>query len=341
MLIADCGTVFLRVLEYYSGVLFLTTNRVGTIDEAFKSRIHVSLYYKDLDWEQTSQIFQYNIERVRELEELEKEDMRLIIDEPSIMSWAEQHFRYKAKLGRWNGRQIRNSFRTAVSLAHYDGQDDDLAEVDRATGRKRLTYRHFARVLATTQQFDAYMAKVAAATDSELAQRQRIRLDDHERPATAAPWNYAPQYGQVPQSPTPTPLGTDLPRHPSEISPGLHRTPHRQMLHHAPDSGRGGSPIVGHDQQSPGARLGPMQPSLTTSHPATSMGYQTRESSGFLYRDGERSVDSSAQSSHQANMSFSPSDMGLDASMAGRNFDPYQGNEARPHNYMVDSRIGL
>jgi hypothetical protein len=37
-------SVFLRVLEYYSGILFLTTNRVGTIDEAFKSRIHISLY---------------------------------------------------------------------------------------------------------------------------------------------------------------------------------------------------------------------------------------------------------------------------------------------------------
>jgi SpoVK/Ycf46/Vps4 family AAA+-type ATPase len=37
-------SVFLRVLEFYSGILFLTTNRVGTIDEAFKSRIHISLY---------------------------------------------------------------------------------------------------------------------------------------------------------------------------------------------------------------------------------------------------------------------------------------------------------
>lgn len=34
-------SVFLRVLEYYAGILFLTTNRVGTFDEAFKSRIHM------------------------------------------------------------------------------------------------------------------------------------------------------------------------------------------------------------------------------------------------------------------------------------------------------------
>jgi len=53
--------VFLRVLEYYSGILFLTTNRVGTLDEAFKSRIHLSLYYPSLNRDQTLQIFEMNI----------------------------------------------------------------------------------------------------------------------------------------------------------------------------------------------------------------------------------------------------------------------------------------
>ena len=41
-------SVFLRTLEYYSGILFLTTNRVGALDPAFKSRIHISLYYPNL-----------------------------------------------------------------------------------------------------------------------------------------------------------------------------------------------------------------------------------------------------------------------------------------------------
>lgn len=37
-------SVFLRMLEYYKGLLFLTTNRVGAFDEAFKSRVHISLF---------------------------------------------------------------------------------------------------------------------------------------------------------------------------------------------------------------------------------------------------------------------------------------------------------
>jgi hypothetical protein len=41
-------SVFLRMLKYYTGLLFLTSNHVGTFDEAFKSRIHISLYCESM-----------------------------------------------------------------------------------------------------------------------------------------------------------------------------------------------------------------------------------------------------------------------------------------------------
>jgi len=41
-------SVFLRVLEYYEGIMFLTTNRVETFDPAFQSRIHISIDYPEL-----------------------------------------------------------------------------------------------------------------------------------------------------------------------------------------------------------------------------------------------------------------------------------------------------
>ena len=41
-------SIFLRGLEYYEGILFLTTNRVSNIDAAFQSRIHISLDYPNL-----------------------------------------------------------------------------------------------------------------------------------------------------------------------------------------------------------------------------------------------------------------------------------------------------
>jgi hypothetical protein len=41
-------SVFLRELEYYQGIIFLTTNRVKEIDDAIASRIHLPLKYKSL-----------------------------------------------------------------------------------------------------------------------------------------------------------------------------------------------------------------------------------------------------------------------------------------------------
>ncbi|EHK22006.1 uncharacterized protein TRIVIDRAFT_132053, partial [Trichoderma virens Gv29-8] len=40
--------IFLRRLEYYQGILILTTNRYTSFDPAFKSRIHFYLDYSNL-----------------------------------------------------------------------------------------------------------------------------------------------------------------------------------------------------------------------------------------------------------------------------------------------------
>lgn len=42
-------SIFLRQLEYFQGILILTTNRIANCDPAFASRIHISLDYPELD----------------------------------------------------------------------------------------------------------------------------------------------------------------------------------------------------------------------------------------------------------------------------------------------------
>lgn len=98
-------SVFLRVLEYYAGILFLTTNRVGVFDEAFKSRIHMSLGYPTLDLDSTEQIWQMNIDRSKE-----HLGSKLKVKEKEILRFAVNHFMQKERAGEgpWNGRQIRN-----------------------------------------------------------------------------------------------------------------------------------------------------------------------------------------------------------------------------------------
>lgn len=50
--------IFLRLMDYYKGLLFLTSNRADKIDKAFKSRITIQLDYLDLDRDKRQQIWE-------------------------------------------------------------------------------------------------------------------------------------------------------------------------------------------------------------------------------------------------------------------------------------------
>ncbi|CAN8098925.1 unnamed protein product [Discula destructiva] len=121
-------SVFLRVLDYYTGILFLTTNRAGTLDEAFKSRIHYKLYYPPLTRQQTLEIWETNIQRLHQIERELGGERRAPMHIPSsaeILDYAAlqfDHFESRRQDGAvpWNGRQIRNAFQVARSLAYSD-----------------------------------------------------------------------------------------------------------------------------------------------------------------------------------------------------------------------------
>lgn len=61
-------SIFLRLLEYFQGILFLTTNRVETFDDAFQSRIHVALRYGDLTTKAKRSVWKMFVERVQAME---------------------------------------------------------------------------------------------------------------------------------------------------------------------------------------------------------------------------------------------------------------------------------
>lgn len=158
-------SVFLRVLEYYNGLLFLTTNRVGTIDEAFKSRIHMSLYYPPLDKTQTRDIFLSNIAKLREIETQRHEttgEPALVIKEAQIIDFASKHFEDNAwSTGCWNGRQIRNAFQIASSLAYanYTTQTEAAHQLGQQPPAAPVLDRSlFEKVQMSTQSFDRHMS---------------------------------------------------------------------------------------------------------------------------------------------------------------------------------------
>jgi ATP-dependent 26S proteasome regulatory subunit len=86
-------------MEFYDGILFLTTNRVGSFDDAFISRVHLQLYYPDFDDEQRRQVWKTFTDKLAK----ERGDyMRLTMDAKDYIRGAE------LKALEWNGREIRN-----------------------------------------------------------------------------------------------------------------------------------------------------------------------------------------------------------------------------------------
>ncbi len=97
-------SIFLRVLEYYEGFLFLTTNRVDNIDAAFESRIHLSLQYEELSLPSRYHVW------------------KTFLDAPSsgATNFTEENLQTLSEIPM-NGRQIKNVIKTAQLLASRTG----------------------------------------------------------------------------------------------------------------------------------------------------------------------------------------------------------------------------
>jgi len=105
-------SVLLRVLEYYNGILILTTNRIQQFDIAVQSRVNLGIKYKDLSMAQKKRIFnnfidQIDADKLDDMDELQK----WLDDDSDAIEWFDA----------LNGRQVRNVLFSAASLALMDG----------------------------------------------------------------------------------------------------------------------------------------------------------------------------------------------------------------------------
>lgn len=141
-------TVFLRILEYYDGILLLTSNRVGTFDEAFKSRIQVSIHYQNLTRGSRKKIWRNFFDI------LEEKDAEVSLSE------LESHLDELAE-EEMNGRQIRNAITTARQLALFRKQ--------------RLDWSHLDQVMTTAREFNRYLKNIHGHSDDEWAREEGVR----------------------------------------------------------------------------------------------------------------------------------------------------------------------
>jgi hypothetical protein len=93
--------VMLRLLEYYSGILFLTTNRVESLDPAFQSRVQCALRYEALDEAARKRIW---------ADMLARSPIEVAAD-VAVDGLARHEL---------NGRQIKNVLQLALALARQE-----------------------------------------------------------------------------------------------------------------------------------------------------------------------------------------------------------------------------
>ena len=164
--------VLLRVLEYYQGILILTTNRIKSFDIAVQSRVNLAVEFENLTPQQKNckiedlntlphplesnlgpmtVIFQNLINQLSE---------DSVQDKEAIVEWFEtekEAIKWRKNL---NGRQIRNVVFSAASLA---GRSD----------KKKLKLEDIRTMMEATYDFYQYLESV---TQTERARNEVIRV---------------------------------------------------------------------------------------------------------------------------------------------------------------------
>ncbi|TGO75035.1 hypothetical protein BELL_0239g00110 [Botrytis elliptica] len=148
-------SIFLRVLEYHDGIIILTSNRVGTFDEAFKSRIQLALHYPSLTKVKRYEIWTMFITRLRELGETQVD-----------FSDLEDH-RWDLADYKLNGRQIRNAIQTSRQYVSWKN----------AKEKTTLNFDILKEIIEISGEFDVYINKLNnGMSPDQLAEEDGLRL---------------------------------------------------------------------------------------------------------------------------------------------------------------------
>jgi hypothetical protein len=148
----------------------LTSNRVGHFDEAFKSRIQLTLRYKTLDKFQRLQIWQNLITRLEGFQPTE-EDTATMKRQSSIYGGVDRGIKVeevKAKLpllaeAQLNGREIRNAISTARQLAMFR--------------KEKMGYEHLKVVIAEAKKFEDYLLELNDGfSPDDISKIEKTRL---------------------------------------------------------------------------------------------------------------------------------------------------------------------
>ncbi|KPM45574.1 hypothetical protein AK830_g908 [Neonectria ditissima] len=133
-------SVLLRVIEYFEGIMFLTTNRAQTIDKAFHSRIHLSFAYPPLSAEALRTLWKSTIIRGCS---------------GNRPKWLKRKFLNELATSRVNGRDIKNIVRMAHAMARSGKREMMAADIQQGLDALQSFETDFRRGLEQQRLEDA------------------------------------------------------------------------------------------------------------------------------------------------------------------------------------------
>lgn len=179
---------------------------------------------------------------------------RLEVDDDKIVDFANELFMRQQQPSsnglRWNGRQIRNAFQSALAIAEFVIKDDTPA---------KLEISHFEKVAKASVEFEDYLWRVKnGRSDADIAAHNMMRADNYGGDQVAS--NSAHAAPRPPMSSQPA--FKSRPKPPANMSFGpqnVHSMNQNQGFQTGHSQGYPSPPAMGHYQQ-PGGTSGYMQP---------------------------------------------------------------------------------
>ncbi|KAI3533945.1 hypothetical protein CSPX01_12426 [Colletotrichum filicis] len=159
-------SAFLGKIEYFGGLLFLTTNRVGHIDDAFMSRVHAVIGFDPLDGTRREKIWDSLLTKLnRERKGVIRisNGAKKFLKTPEVLEYTD-----------WNGREIRNAFQTAIALAEYEAKN--ASDYDQ-TQEIIVEAEHFKDVMEMNKSFRSYLDSIKDRNEGERAHSAAWRND--------------------------------------------------------------------------------------------------------------------------------------------------------------------
>ena len=173
-------TAFLRALEYYSGMIFLTTNEPGRIDSAVSSRIHLAIEYQKLKKDKRRLIWLAHIRQMQKQQNAPswpKEVPKVQIDEMTQTFITSESGIEDIENLNMSGRDIRNAFQTAVKLARFDSDRKARLEDREPDKVIMMEPEHFKKAMQTKFNLRKVMKSIHGLTEEQMAHEDGASRD--------------------------------------------------------------------------------------------------------------------------------------------------------------------